>query len=1064
MLTKPYFSKEHAYFLTADTIFSERKPYFAPPPSTRSNAGLLAGSGLEHNGSLMRGINLSTGSSASLTSALQLQLQGKLSRELSITAAISDQSLPATAEGNTASLQEFDKIFISIFSDRSSLSAGDVELKQTAGFFDRYSRQALGAAFATRQQKDDVAYASSVSAGVGKGKFARQALAVLDGNQGAYLLQGGEGERNIVVLSGSERVFADGRLLERGADADYTISYATAEITFMPRFMVTQNLRIVVEFEYSERSYARYLANASNALRVGRGGAYLNVFYEGDAKSQPIDASLSEAEKQQMAMAGAQYWRAIATAVDSVEYNTNEVLYRRRDTLVNGTTQRVYEYSVNPREACYRLRFADVGQGNGSYRLASSAANGRVYEWVGSGSGSYEPQRLLVTPKQKFLLTAGAFFSPDTLSNMAVDAALSSSSANLYASPSVARTGFAVNARGDKSWMLGQQNKLTAGASAMLFDSRFETPERFVSAEYERDWNLEGTLAGRDFGEYTGRLGFRHADKLRLNASLAAISAGTTDAALSPLDTSYRAMQGGKVQADFWLRHRGFASELSGSLVRTEQSNRSTTFVRAKGEVSQRVGQLRVGLRGELEGNQMAAANSAVSLGSAAFHSEEIFVRSDSARHSLEVFARNRADLLPGKMPRNGELKTFTQAQDVGLSGELRGQLVRNKITATYRHLTYADSTARDHVLLGRNEFSGRFAQGFATTNAMYELGAGIEPKQDFIYVDVGVGQGVYAWRDYNGNGVCELNEFEVAAFRDEASYIRIALPSREYVQAFTGKFALYLHLAPAAIIEQRRGLAGFASRLSSTFSYSNAHKNLRNSFAANANPFFDEPLTDTAVVNQSYAAVSTLSYLSASAKTKIDLSWQGSSTKNLLVSGAEIRQSDALGLNLQQRVGAALRLNAGALRELKTYRTQYATAGTSYDVEGYSLSAGGELQALMHLRLSATYKFSDKDNRSGIESAQLHDARLEATYNFPQKGMASVNLGLMSTKLNGSTASAVGYELLQGYGAGRNLTWGASLQRVLGGSIELSLLYSARRLPEGRVVHGGGVEIKFKI
>jgi hypothetical protein len=1058
MLTKPYFSKEHASFLTADTIFSERKPYFASPPSTRSNAGLLAGSGLEHNGSLMRGLNLSTGSSASLSSALQLQLSGKLSQDLSITAAISDQSLPATAEGNTASLQEFDKIFISVFSDRSSLSAGDVELKQTAGFFDRYSRQALGATFATRQKKGDMAYTASASAGVGKGKFARQTLAVLDGNQGAYLLQGGEGERNIVVLSGSERVLADGRLLERGADADYTISYATAEITFMPRFMVTRNRRIVVEFEYSERSYARYIANASNALRLGRGGAYLNVFYEGDAKSQPIDASLSELERQQMAMAGAQYWRAIATAVDSVEFNANEVLYRRRDTLVSGITQRIYEYSVNPREACYRLRFAEVGQGSGSYRLASSAANGRVYEWVGSGLGGYEPQQLLVTPKQKMLLTAGAFFSPDTLSNIALDAALSSSSVNLYASPSVARTGLAVNARGDKSWMLSRQNKLTAGASAMLFDSHFETPERFVSAEYERDWNMEGTLAGRSFGEYAGRLGYRHADKLRLNASLAAISAGSTDATLSPLDTSYRAMQGARAQADFWLRHRGFASEASASLVRTEQRNRSTTFARAKGEASQRVGRLRVGLRGELESNQIAAAANVLSAASAAFHSEELFVRSDSTRHSFEVFARNRADFLP----RNGELKSFAQAQDLGLSGELQGRLVRNKLTATYRHVGYADSSRRDHVLLGRNELSGRFAQGFATTNAMYELGAGIEPKQDFIYVDVGVGQGVYAWRDYNGNGVRELNEFEIAAFRDEASYIRIALPSREYVQAFTGKFALYLHLAPAAIIEQRRGLAGFVSRLSSTFSYSNAHKNLRNSFAANANPFFDEPLTDTAVLNQSYAAVSTLSYLSASAKTKVDLSWQGNRTKNLLVNGAEIRQGSALGINANQRIGAALRLNAGAMREQKIYRTQYAMAGTSYDVEAYSLSAGGELQPLMHLRLSATYKFSDKDNRSGSEDAQLHDARLEASYNFPQKGMASINLGLMSTKLNGSAGSAVGYELLQGYGAGRNLTWGASLRRVLGGSIELSLLYSARRLPEGRVVHSGGVELRM--
>jgi hypothetical protein len=1059
LFTKIYFSKEHEAYLSGDTIFSSPNPFFVPQSSLYQSESILSGSGLEHSGSLMRGVNMSVGSNASLTSELSLQLSGKLTDELSMVAVVSDKNLPVSPEGNTASLQEFDKVFVSVFTDKANLSAGDVEVSEAQDFFGKYNRKALGAEFSTQQKKSGATYRASASAGVGKGKFARKTLSIIDGNQGPYLLSGAEGERNIVALSGSERVYADGRLLERGSDADYTISYATAEITFMPRYLATRNSRIIVEFEYSERSYSRYIANQKNSVRLQSGSAYLNVFYEGDAKSQPIDENLTEVEKQQMANAGAQFWRAVAPSVDSVAYSSNEILYRKKDTVAGGVTHHIYEYSTNPGEAFFRLKFSEVEAGSGSYNLVRSAANGRVYAWVGKGYGSYEPVQSLVTPKQKFLLTAGGTFAVDSLSGAALDAALSNSNANLFASEpaGAGRTGFAVNLKGDKAWAITPQSRIVATAATLLFDKNFDAPERFVSAEYERDWNIEGELTGRNFQQYSGLLGYRYADKFSVNASLAVISAGETDAALSPLDTSFSAMQGGMLHADLRLRQRRFAGFANADILRTLQRNRSTQFVRAKAEAAQSFWQLTAGVRGELEHNNISVDQMLQPAGKA-FHAEEIFLRSDSGRHAAAIFARSRTDFTPQR----SEQQAYSQAQEAGISGELNGEAVRNRLTASYRHVRYVDSAATENMLMGREEFSGIFAKGFINTSALYELGTGMDPKQDFIYVEVGTGQGIYTWRDYNANGVKELNEFEIAAFRDEASYIRVALPSREYVQTYTGKFSFQITLLPAMLWQQRSGVQGFLSRLSNTFSFSNAHKNLRSSFAKNANPFFGEPLGDTAVVNQSYAALNTLAYLSPDARTKVELMWQSNKSKYLLINGFELRQNSVVGLSARQRLADVLLVSAGAQREAKTYGAQYAQANAGYDILHHSLSAGGELTPLMHLRVNAAYKFSAKKNRAGVEAAVLHEAQAELTCNFPKKGMAAGGLGFISTTFNGESGGTVGYEMLQGYGAGNNLTWNLSLKRALGKGLELNLLYSGRRLPEGATVHSGSMEVRL--
>jgi len=57
------------------------------------------------------------------------------------------------------------------------------------------------------------------------------------------------------------------------------------------------------------------------------------------------------------------------------------------------------------------------------------------------------------------------------------------------------------------------------------------------------------------------------------------------------------------------------------------------------------------------------------------------------------------------------------------------------------------------------------------------------------VYIKTEPGQGYYTWIDYNNNGIKEFNEFEIAIYKDQADYLRVALPNLTFINTQRAKW-----------------------------------------------------------------------------------------------------------------------------------------------------------------------------------------------------------------------------------------------------------------------------------
>ena len=330
--------------------------------TTKKTSDIQLFEGLKTKGFLTRGVTSGNNQNTVTNSALDLEISGKISSSVSLRANIFDTNIPLQENGYSQNITDFDRIFIELYSDNWRVKAGDIRLQNQESYFLNFNKQIAGLQIeATLNKNINIAASGAVS----RGKFNTFTVVGVEGNQGPYKIVGPNNEPAIVMIAGSESVYVNGVLLEAGENKAYTIDYNLSEITFNTTFPITNDMRIWIEFQYSDRNYTRFITYEE----VNYSSKKLNVsgyFYsENDAKNQPLQQVLSEIQKQILANAGNNTDLMFSESAFIDTYNENKVLYKK---VVDGGNE-VFEYSTDATEELYTVTFTNVGMKNGDYNL-----------------------------------------------------------------------------------------------------------------------------------------------------------------------------------------------------------------------------------------------------------------------------------------------------------------------------------------------------------------------------------------------------------------------------------------------------------------------------------------------------------------------------------------------------------------------------------------------------------------------------------------------------------------------------------------------------------------------
>jgi hypothetical protein len=483
-----------------------------PEPATRPApfTGDAESAGLALSGSKTLGIEVGNRSDLKLRQTLDLKLTGQVTRDVSLLAILSDQDIPFEPEGNTAELEEIDRILVQVKSPRAEASLGDVAL--TVG----------GLAFLdVRREMEGFTAEASVGPGrargavaSAKGEYASRSFFGIDGKQGPYRLTDRADSIGVVVVAGSEKIWFDGALLARGEENDYVIDYGLGEITFTGRRPVTANTQISVDYQFATSRYRRRVSFAGGESRPGArlGVVRAGYFREGDSAEDPFGGELSEAERDQLAALGDS-----ASASGGPKYRgPNGGDYR---LVVDPATGReIYVFLDGTGE--YDVTFVSVGEGRGDYAIDAQASVARtVYRFVGEGEGSYVVRRDLPAPERREVGSLRWDLN-GSAGKLAVEGAIANADRNVLSPLDDGdNQGGAFLAEGTLSpRSLGRGIVFTPHFRARRTGEGFDAPARLRPAFFARQWNLTGTEQIRD--ESLGEAAFelRWKDRLRWSA------------------------------------------------------------------------------------------------------------------------------------------------------------------------------------------------------------------------------------------------------------------------------------------------------------------------------------------------------------------------------------------------------------------------------------------------------------------------------------------------------------------------------------------------------------------
>ncbi len=1056
----PPYITENTFLLDTNLIAQKENPENLIEYEIPKNQIENLSNDLNYQGSFSRGVNFGNNHDLVLNSGLNLQMQGLVGDDIKIKAAISDENIPLQPEGNTQNLKEFDKIFIQIEKDKNQLIAGDYDLS-TQSHFLNYNKNLQGASFQNQFNTKNGIISNRASIAISKGEFNRQILNIFEGNQGPYKLIGNQKETFIIILANTEKVFLDGKLLIRGEAKDYIIDYNQGEIFFTPNIPINANSRIVVEFEYATQNYLKSLFAIDNKFKNDQWEIDFHLFSEQESKNTTGLAELSPSEKQQLADAGDavgnQFFSGIQSKIDPL----NPVFYLIKDTLINTVLfSNILVYNPSKNTENRNVKFTNVGFGNGSYIRSNDSANGTIFQWIapdemGNLQGNYAPIVKLLAPVKHQVYNLGATYNISKNSHISSEISMSNFDKNRFSKKDKNdNIGMAVFTKYQANSSFGKSKlwHLNSLISYEYSDKKYKAYSPFRNPEFNRNWNIktvDSPLSSH----------FMSANFNLLKDSLGSISYGINS--FSQIDYFKGIQQNGIIT----IQNKGWNLVGNGQWLQTSSPDETTQFIKPNLLLSKSFSKFndwKIGVFLEQEKNKRIR-NDSLSLESFFFNQSKWFIESKkSKRLSLGSHFLLRNDFAPKsqtfqKNIQSLEYKIFGQWKPKSFFRIEGSWLQRN---VKIEHLDWTEQIPKKYQI-GQVNLNYSPWKGAVQISSNYEIGGGQEAKIAYRYLEVKAGQGVYQWIDYNQDEIQQINEFEIAPYPDLAQFVRIILPTQEYIATNFLKFNQSFAFIPKAKWHNSKSKAVQLLNYFSTQSTFFIHRRSNNeNNQIDWNPF-EIRKNDSLLIADNQSIRNSLFFNRTSLKFNAELGFSNYQQKNTLVTGFESIFLSETFLKIQGRLvenwNLYLDVSKGSKNQISENFIQ-----KNYDLDILKSNLKIVNQWKEKWSNSFEIEYTLKDNIPSTEPNNITQKAAKINIQYNQSDNLSIESTLNFTHVNyiGDLNSPVSFELLDGLQNGNNFIWGLQIHKKISKYVFVNIGYNGRKSGSSKIIHLGNLQM----
>ena len=1002
--------------------------------------------GLQTNGSISRGVTIGNNQNTVLNSNLDLQISGKLSENITLKASIQDSNIPLQEGGYSQKLDEFDQIFIELSSKNWNVRAGDLFLENRKTSFLNFNKKVQGLSSHFNwgnTKKNDLFLAASLV----RGQYAKSNFTGQEGNQGPYKLRGNSGELYVLIISGSERVYVNGILKERGENKDYIIDYNAGEIIFNATFPITSEMRIVMEYQYSDRNFTRFLSyggfnHESDKFSIG---AY--VYSENDVKNQPLQQSLSEEQVQILQNAGDDVTQMNAPSAYEDSYSENKILYKK--TLIGPIE--IFEFSTDETLTLYQVKFTFLGNNLGNYVLASNNTIGKIYEYVapiaGIPQGNYEPIVKLIAPTKIQIATIVSKYSPSDKTEIETEIAISNNDKNLFSGLDDANNQGIASKLNIKQQLFSKGINVQSFANINYIQENFKPIERLYNIEFNRDWNITNPLGNQVL--IVGGFQFNSVQKDAIKWQ----TFGKYQFEKLDYSTNF---SGNKHVFQAVAKNKSVVFQTNTSLMNSQSDLSKTDFFRNQNVAKFHFKKNYIGGSFRAENSkEFITQTQTLSNFSQRFTEFGNFLgRGDSTKVFTEIGYLIR---------QNDSLQSnILKRVNTSFSTYLKSQLIKNDrrnlgVFVNYRTLKFADNRTTEPSINSRLNYSDSFFNQLIQTTTFYENNSGSIAQQEFTYLEVDPGRGVYMWNDYNNNNIQELQEFEIATFPDLAKYVKVFLPNQTFIRTYQNKLSQTLTFNGNAW-QNETGLKGFLSNFYNQTSLIIDKKVARNSNSFEWNPF-SKSEEDLIGLNNNFR--NSLFFHKGKQRNSLTYTYNSSSLKNLLNFGSQenyIKSHQLQYAHLVQKFW---------LFQLQTNTSNSESISDSYATRNFNID-GLEMAPKVSYIFSKNaswdifYENSNKENTLGdLES--LKQNQFGTSFNWNTEKGFSMNgiFTYINNDFSGNASSPVGFQLLEGLQNGKNTTWQLLFQKNITQFLDVSINYNGRKSETSKTIHTGTVQLR---